>query len=144
MINLDELKKLIEKEHYIVGGRMTLKLLKKGKISKIFISADCDRNFEDILKNDAENSKIPITFTGKTKEELGVLCKKPFTVSVLSFLTEKFEKSAPKSKTFKPPRKSEDFLGQENQGFSRKGKLENKKEKSKKSAEKVKTKNVKN
>jgi ribosomal protein L30E len=107
MMNLDELKRLIEKEHYIVGGRMTLKLLKKGKISKIFISADCDRNFEDILKIEAENSKTPLTFTGKTKGELGVLCKKPFTVSVLSILTEKFEKAAPKSKEFKAKAKKE-------------------------------------
>ena len=131
MINLDELKRIIEKEHYIVGGRMTLKLLKKGKISKIFISADCDRNFEDILKNEAENSKIPLTFTGKTKGELGVLCKKPFTVSVLSILTEKFEKAAPKSKIFKLKEKKE-------------VKEEKKEEKPKKSAEKVKKKNVKN
>ena len=82
-MNIAEFKKVIENKEVIFGSKNTLKLLRNNKLSSIYLSSDCDNNTEKEIKNMADISGISIIETGKTKEEIKFLCKKPFNISVI-------------------------------------------------------------
>ena len=82
---ITEIKKLLKDKNLVIGTERTIKNLKSGKISKIFISSNCP----SIVKADIEYySKLTNAAVVKLKypnEELGVICKKPFSISVLGY-----------------------------------------------------------
>ena len=87
-ITSTEIKKLLKSKSLIIGTEKTLKSLKLGKIDRIILSSNCpDKVTEDInyyagLSN-VETVKVPYP-----NEELGVICKKPFSISVLSIIKQ--------------------------------------------------------
>ncbi len=84
-MKVDDLKKDLENKKMIFGANITLKKLRAGKLKKIYMANNCRKDIaEDIVKY-AKINKIEIVKLKKTNEELGVLCKKPFSISVLSY-----------------------------------------------------------
>lgn len=85
-ITSTEIKKLLKAKSLVIGTEKTLKSLKLGRIERIILSSNCpDKVAEDLnyyagLGN-VETVKVPYP-----NEELGVICKKPFSISVLSIL----------------------------------------------------------
>ena len=85
-ITSTEIKKLLKSKSLVIGTENTLKNLKLGKIDRVIFSSNCpDKVAEDLgyyagLSN-VETVKVPYP-----NEELGVICKKPFSISVLSIL----------------------------------------------------------
>jgi|TARA_B100001971_G_C17994011_1_gene433795 large subunit ribosomal protein L30e len=81
-----EIKKLLKSKNLIIGTKRTMKYLKLGKISRIYLSSNC----KDAVKSDLEYynkiSPVKIIKLKYPNDELGVLCKKPFFISVLSLL----------------------------------------------------------
>jgi len=85
---ISELKKNLKSERLVLGTSLTLKNMKLGNLTKVFLSSNCP----DGVKKDVdyysslgtcsvENLKIP-------NEELGIVCKKPFSVSVVGLLKQ--------------------------------------------------------
>jgi len=81
-----EIRGLLADNKLVIGTERTLKLLRLGKIKQIYLSVNCaDSTKEDI----AHYSKLSGT---KVKElaypgsELGVICKKSYSISVLGVL----------------------------------------------------------
>lgn len=81
-----EIRGLLADNKLVIGTERTLKLLRLGKLKQVYLSANCaDSTKEDI----AHYSKLSGT---KMKElvypgsELGVVCKKPYSISVLGVL----------------------------------------------------------
>ena len=75
---IKEIKTALENNTAILGLKRTLK---NKDTKKIIIASNCP---EDMIKRLKSKEKVTIeTFDG-TNAELGELCKKPFTVSVLS------------------------------------------------------------
>ena len=78
-----DLKKLLAANKLVIGTDETLKGLRKGKIKKVFLSS----NVEAQVKGDVENlgrlGEVEIVQLDKTNEEIGVLCKKPFAISIV-------------------------------------------------------------
>ena len=86
MAEVDEIKKLIGSKNLIVGTGRTLKYLKSGKISRVYVSSNCPDGIRADLKYYGELSATPILELDQTNEELGTICKKPFFISVLSVI----------------------------------------------------------
>jgi len=74
----NEIKRIMKKRDVLYGHREAKKALKSGKSEKVIISSD------SIGKEDFKDALI---FNGNSKE-LGIICGKPFSVSVLTILKE--------------------------------------------------------
>ncbi len=79
MKNLKE--KLRKKDKLVFGRNQVLKLCRSGKIEEVIIASNSihKKEFNDLKKI----NKILVSEVKETNEELGALCKKPFTISIL-------------------------------------------------------------
>ena len=84
--SLAEFKKLLKSKPIVIGTERTVKNLKKGRIEKIFLSSNCPANVEKDLSYYAPLGKADVVKLQYPNDELGVICKKPFSISVLSIL----------------------------------------------------------
>ena len=77
----------------VIGKEAVLKSLKNKKLSKVYLASNCP----DELKKDIEYySKLTgtkVIVLDKDNEELGILCKKNFFVSILGILGDKIGSS---------------------------------------------------
>ena len=85
-MTLEDIKKALDAKKIVIGASETLKNIKLGKVSKVYVSNNCPS--QDDLENSSKIAKIDFTVLDKSNEELGVLCKKPFSISVLSILKD--------------------------------------------------------
>ena len=80
-----DLKKLIQTEKVIFGTDRTLKNLKLGKVKKVLVASNCVETVNKSLKHYAKLSNVEFIKLGYANDELGLICKKPFSISVLGF-----------------------------------------------------------
>jgi len=85
-ITSTEVKKLIKTKTLVIGLERTIKNLKLGKVEKVLISSNCPENTVNDITYYAGLSKAELIKLDYPNEELGVICKKPFSISVLSIL----------------------------------------------------------
>ena len=81
-----ELKKMLKSGSVIIGTERTIKNLKLGKVQKVLMSSNCPTNVEKDIDYYAALSGAEIYKLDCPNDELGVICKKPFSISILSFL----------------------------------------------------------
>ena len=84
-MSLDNLKKAIKEKKLVIGTDRTLKLLKTNKAKEVFISKNCPETLRKRIKNYGEINKIKITELDNTNEEIGSLCKKPFSINICCY-----------------------------------------------------------
>lgn len=84
-----ELRKLIKEKKMLVGTERTLKALKLGKLEKVFLSLNCPAGVKEDINHYSKLSKASISQLRYPNDELGVLCKKPHSISVLGLLKGK-------------------------------------------------------
>lgn len=80
-MSLKELKSAIKENKIIIGTERTIKESKKGKPKEVFIAKNCPEDIKKQLKHYCNISKITFTELEETNEELGILCKKPFSIN---------------------------------------------------------------
>ncbi|MFT7616359.1 MAG: large subunit ribosomal protein L30e [Candidatus Woesearchaeota archaeon] len=82
--NIAQIQNLIAQNTHVFGAKVTIKLLKQKKISKVFLT----QNVSPVVKTDityyAQLADVEIQVLPMTNEELGIICKKPFMISVVS------------------------------------------------------------
>ena len=83
-----EIKKLVKTKNLVIGTERTIKNLKLGKVEKIIISSNCAEKVVDDLNYYVGLSKAETLKVNYPNDELGVICKKPFSISVLSILKQ--------------------------------------------------------
>ncbi len=83
-----EIRKNIEKKKIIIGTKRTIKNLKLGKIEKVYITNNCPEEKKKNIDYYCKLGKINVVNLKYSNEELGVICKKPFSISVASLLKE--------------------------------------------------------
>ena len=81
-MSLENLKKAIKEDTLTIGTERTLKALKQGKTKEVFVSKNCSDSLKEQVKKYGEISGIKITELDETNEEIGTLCKKPFSVNL--------------------------------------------------------------
>ena len=81
-----EIKKLLKEKNLVIGTERTIKNLKLGKVDKVIITLNCPEKVQKDIKYYAGLGKAEVLKIKYPNEELGVICKKPFAISVLSVL----------------------------------------------------------
>jgi len=82
---MKDLKEAVkDKKELVIGTQRTLKRLKMGEIKKVYVSSNCPKDVLDDLEHYSKIYNIPLVKLKENNEELGIICKKPFHISVLS------------------------------------------------------------
>lgn len=81
---INELRKLMKQKGLIVGTDRTLRGLKLGKIKKVYLSSNCAEKTSRTIEHYSKLCKAVVVRLKYPNDELGILCKKPFSISVLS------------------------------------------------------------
>lgn len=68
----------------VFGFEKTMKLLKKDKIKAIFLASNCSEIMKKDIKHYAKISNVEVADLEMKNNEVGIFCKKPFSVSVVS------------------------------------------------------------
>lgn len=77
------LKDKLQDQKVIFGKDRVLKGLKAGQIQRVILAVNCPADIQDEVKHYASLGSVTVTVASQDNEELGVLCKKGFLVSVL-------------------------------------------------------------
>ena len=80
---MKDLKEALKDKKTIIGTKRTLKFLKLGKLRKVYIASNCPEDIKDDVDHYAKINDIDVINLKEDNEELGILCKKSFFISVL-------------------------------------------------------------
>jgi len=86
MADAAEIKKLMADKRLVIGTEQVQKLVRQGKLAKVYLSANCPPRLKEDLARYCELSGIQCQELAVSNEELGVWCKRPFAISVLGVL----------------------------------------------------------
>jgi len=76
-------KEALNQGSVVIGTSKTVKMLKQGKLRKVFISSNCPEPLASEIRHYAQMADVPVVRSSRTNEDLGTFCKKPFSISVL-------------------------------------------------------------
>ena len=76
----------IKTKKLVLGTDRTKKELIRGTLSRIFLSSNVPETVQADFRRYAEMSDVPVDELEISNQELGILCKKPFSVSVIGLL----------------------------------------------------------
>lgn len=82
--NTEEIKKIIKSGNFIIGSDIGMKKLKLGKLEKIYLASNCSEDVKKEVERLAGISKTEVIIMNVPNDDFGVLCKKPFSISMLS------------------------------------------------------------
>ena len=84
--NISEIKKSLKEGKMIIGTERTMKGLRQGKLEKVYLSSNCSEDVKNDIKHYSQLSNVNVVELSQPNEELGVICKKTFSISVLGQL----------------------------------------------------------
>jgi len=84
--NIKELKTKLLEGKVVLGTERVLKELKTKELEKIFLTSNCLQKIVDDIKYYAKLAGITVVELEQTNEEIGVICKKNFFVSVVGII----------------------------------------------------------
>ena len=84
--DIEDIKRLIKEGKAVIGQKSVIRGLRAGSIGKVYLAS----NSSSILTEDVEHMSRMGSFSikrlGCPNDELGVICKKPFSISVLGII----------------------------------------------------------
>lgn len=80
---LKQLKSQLLSGKVVVGMDCVMKNLKSGVLKRIFIASNCRQDVREDLHHYAKLQDVEVVDVDLSNEELGILCKKNFMVSVV-------------------------------------------------------------
>ena len=83
-----EIRKLAEAGKLVIGTERTMKQLKQGRIKAVFVTSNCPDSLREDVKRYAGLSKADVVEIELPNDELGVVCKKPFSISIAGIVKE--------------------------------------------------------
>ena len=86
--NIVQIKKGLEDEKVVIGNDRTLKELRKGNLQKVYLSANCAEDIKETLEHYAKLAGTEVVQLPYPNDEFAVLCKKPFSISVVGLKKE--------------------------------------------------------
>ncbi len=86
--NLQDVRVLLEKKQLYIGITRTLKALKTGAISKVYVASNTPKDVKDDLSYYTSLSGAQMVTLDEPNTELGVTCRKPFPISVIGVIKE--------------------------------------------------------
>lgn len=83
-----EIRKIAESGKLILGTAKTVKGLKLGNIKKVFITSNCPDSVREDIGKYASLSNAEVEELEIPNDELGVICKKPFSISIAGIVKD--------------------------------------------------------
>jgi len=84
----DEIKKVLTSKKLILGKDEVLKNIRKNLMSKVFVASNCPDILMKDLQKYSKMSGFELFETKIPNDELGAVCKKPFSIVVLGLLKQ--------------------------------------------------------
>ncbi len=84
-MSLEELKKALKEKSLVMGLDKITKKLKMGKLKKVFVAKNCPIGIVKDLEYYSKINKVELVKLDKSNEEIGMICKKPFSILVLGY-----------------------------------------------------------
>ncbi|OIO63624.1 50S ribosomal protein L30 [Candidatus Woesearchaeota archaeon CG_4_10_14_0_2_um_filter_33_10] len=86
--SLSDIKKDLKTRKIIIGTKVVMKNLKLNKLEKIYVASNCNESSKKELEYYSKLLKIPVVKLKQPNDELGVICKKQYSISMLGVLKE--------------------------------------------------------
>jgi len=86
--SLSDIKKDLKTRKIIIGTKVVMKNLKLNKLEKIYVASNCNKSSKKELEYYSKLLKIPVVKLKQPNDELGVICKKQYSISMLGVLKE--------------------------------------------------------
>jgi large subunit ribosomal protein L30e len=83
---VEDLRKLLAAEKLVLGTEDVLKLLRKGKLQRVVVASNCNERMKDDFSRYCEMAGVECLEIAQSSDEVGVLCRKPFAISVIGVL----------------------------------------------------------
>jgi ribosomal protein L30E len=83
-----EIKKHLGDKKLVLGTKLTEKNLKLGRLDKVFVTSNCPENIKKDIDFYAASGNCTAVQLDIPNDELGVICKKQFSVSVAGLLKQ--------------------------------------------------------
>ncbi len=80
---MTDFTQLIHSKKATIGTQKTLKALKLGKLAKVYVTQNCPPLLKQNIERQAQMTQTEIVPLEVPNNELGTLCKKPFSISLL-------------------------------------------------------------
>jgi large subunit ribosomal protein L30e len=80
-----EIQKNINSKNMIIGTDESLKALRNGRLAKVFLTSNCPSNVKADFEHYAKLSNVEVINLPIPNDELSIVCKKPFSISVVGF-----------------------------------------------------------
>ncbi len=81
---INEIKELIKTGKAVIGTKETLRLLKEGKVKRVFVATNCPEDVRESVERYAGFSDASVEELPVPNDELGIMCRKQFSISVLA------------------------------------------------------------
>jgi len=83
MDSIQEIKGLLKEEKLLIGTDTTMKSLKAGELSKIFLTSNVSDEVREDLEKYSKMNKVELVQLDIANDELAVVAKKPFNISII-------------------------------------------------------------
>ena len=83
---IKEIKQLLKTKKLVIGTEQVIKKIKQNEIKKFFISSNCKDETKKDLEYYANIGKVEGISMKSSNKEIGIMCKKPFSISVVGVL----------------------------------------------------------
>lgn len=81
-----EIQKLLGTDKLLIGTERTMKALRNGNLQKIYLASNTNAKVKEDIEHYKGMSKFEVEELKETNEELGTICKKSFSISVIGVL----------------------------------------------------------
>ena len=79
----EEIRKLLAAKKIVVGSERTIKQIKTGGIARVFVTLNAKPSTKESLLHYCKMGNVEVVELPVKSAELGIVCKKPFSISVL-------------------------------------------------------------
>ncbi|MEK6966998.1 MAG: ribosomal L7Ae/L30e/S12e/Gadd45 family protein [Nanoarchaeota archaeon] len=80
---LEDIKKELKTDKLIYGAKEVLDLIHQGKIGRVFLASNCPKGLTSDFEHASNLFGVQIEKLLVPNDELGVVCKKQYSISVL-------------------------------------------------------------
>lgn len=82
----DKIKKLLKDGKAVIGADRVKKMLRQNKLDRVYLAANAGEEAAESIMHYAKLLNIPVVRLEQPNDELGVVCKKQYSISVLGSL----------------------------------------------------------
>jgi len=81
--NIQNIKKAMDEKKIVIGTKEVMNGLRDNKIAEVYMASNCPEDVEKEIISLTVINGIKVLKLTQANDELGVVCKKPFSISLL-------------------------------------------------------------